>query len=171
MLNNKLTNGVFVATGAAAAITFILVLIFMLGPTFPVEKTDLSIIDVNVSDGTETEVEFESLVFNPGTEHEYTIKLKTKKTGKYEISFDFNAEEVSALSQYVKVKILDSDNNVLYDQILQDAIDGEIFKVDCELEKNIKDNLTVVYYLESTVGNEAKNLELTIDLVISITKK
>ena len=40
-----------------------------------------------------------------------------------------------------------------------------------DLEKNSKEELTVVYYMESTVGNEAKNLEITVDLFITISEK
>ena len=171
MLSNKVTNGILIATIATAVLTVIFVLIFMLGPNYPIQGADVSVIEVKVEDGSETEIEFNELEFYPGVAYDYTIKLKSKKTAEFEISFDFTAEEMSSLSQYVKVKIIDSKENVLYDKLVKDAIEDEAFVVEADLEKNVKEDLTVIYYMEHTVGNEAKNLELTLDLVITIDEK
>ena len=171
MLNNKVTNGVLITTMVTAVLTIIIILIFMLGPNYPIQGADVSVIEVKVEDGSETEIEFKELEFYPGASYDYTIKLKTNKTAKFGISFDFNAEETSELGQYVKVKIIDSKANVLYDELIKDAIDGEVFTVDLDLVKKQDEELTVVYYMESTVGNEAKNLDFLLDLVVTIEEK
>ena len=171
MINSKVANGIVITTIVTAVVSVKLVLIFMLGPNYPIQGADVSIIEIKVEDNSETEIEFKELEFYPGTSYDYTIKLNTKKTSKYEISFDFTAEEMSALSQYVKVKIVDSKENILYDELVKDAIESDPFVASYDLEKNSKEELTVVYYMESTVGNEAKNLEITVDLFITISEK
>ena len=171
MLSKKFTSGVLITTIVTAVLAFIIILLFMLGPNYPIQGADVSVIEVKVEDGSETEIEFKELEFYPGIAHDYTIKLQSKKTSKFAISFNFTTEEMTALSQYVKVKIIDSDDNVLYDQLVKEAIEADAFVVDLNLKKNSKDELKVVYYMESSVGNEAKNLEFTLDLVITIEEK
>ena len=51
MLSNKVTNGVLIATIATAVLTVIFVLIFMLGPNYPIQGADVSVIEVKVEEG------------------------------------------------------------------------------------------------------------------------
>ena len=75
------------------------------------------------------------------------------------------------MSDYVTVRILDDEDNVIYEELLKKALEDDNITIECSMKNNKKENYQIVYYMDSSVGNEAKNLELTLDLIISVSEK
>ena len=169
-MNSKFTTGVLITVISTAVLGIILVLVFAFGPNFSAGD-NLSVIEIEAIDNSQEEVEFNSLDFYPGKSHSYQVKVKAVKTGDYKINFNFETEKVSALSDYVTVRILDDEDNVIYEELLKKALEDDNITVECSMKNNKKENYQIVYYMDSSVGNEAKNLELTLDLIISVSEK
>ncbi len=167
MLNNKFTTGILITVMTTAIIGLILVLIFIFGNNYPIIATDVSIIEINLNDRTEQVIEFKDLEFVPGSVNDYTIKVETNKSSEYILSFDFAEVTDSKLKDYVHMKIVEEDDTVVYDKLLSDLIDGGgenyLFYLDEETPKYFE----VIYYMDESVGNEAKGLDMT--FVLNVT--
>ena len=167
MLNNKFTTGVLITVMSTAIIGLILVLIFIFGNNYPIVVTDVSIIEFNLNDGSEQVIEFKDLDFIPGSVNDYTVKINTKKSNEYILSFDFLEKDESKLKDYVHMKIVDEDGTVIFDKLLSELINEDKVNYLFYLEKGNPKYFEIVYYMEETVGNEAKGLEMTFDLIVS----
>ena len=168
MLNKKFTTGVLVTVISLAIIGLILVLFFIFWSKLPIITTDVSIIEINLEDGSEEKIEFKNLELIPGSSVEYNVKVKVDKTDEYLLSFDFLIVKDSRLKRYTRVKIVDEDGVIICDETLKNLLDSEegidyVFKI----SKSEPLYLDIIYYMDESVGNEAKKLSMTFDLIIS----
>ena len=123
-------------------------------------------ITVKVEDRFVETLEFENLTLIPGESCEYTIKLKGDAAKQYELRLDFVETEEKTLKNFAYVKILSGDETVC-DKLLADAFDADDLALQVDFRENKYTELTIVYYLPTDVGNEAKNAEAIFELQLS----
>lgn len=167
MLNNKFTTGILITVMSTAIIGLVLVLIFIFGNNYPIIATDVSIIEFNLDDGSEQVIEFQDLEFVPGSMNDYTVKINTKESNDYILSFLFFEKEESKLKEYIHVKIVEEDDKVVFDMLLSDIIKDDKISYLFYLDEETPKYFDIIYYMDETVGNEAKGLEMTFDLIVS----
>lgn len=130
-------------------------------------KDERGVIKVELEDGKTESLTFEDLALVPGEECEYTIQLKKTSASKYDLKLDFvDNDDEKTLKNYARVKIV-VDGEVISDGLLADILKKEkiVLPVDFDHGKNTE--LKVVYYLPSDVGNEAKNAEAFLALLLT----
>ncbi len=136
------------------------------------DSNDLNVITVHIREGHTETVEFSNLSLVPGSECEYSVKIKSHDNAELpsRVEFKFIKTGGERLEDFAYVKII-SGEDVLYDGLLATAFEaqGLIFPVD--FEKQINTNLQIVYYLPETTGNEAKNADVLFELHISATNQ
>ena len=154
MLNNKFTTGILITVMSTAIIGLVLVLIFIFGNNYPIIATDVSIIEFNLDDGSEQVIE-------------YTVKINTKESNDYVLTFLFFEKEESKLKEYIHVKIVEEDDKVVFDMLLSDIIKDDKISYLFYLDEETPKYFDIIYYMDETVGNEAKGLEMTFDLIVS----
>ncbi len=167
MLNKKFTTGILITVMLLAIIGLILVLFFIFGDMFPIIATDVSVIEINLEDGKEEVIEFKNLELIPGSEVEYNVKVTVDKSDEYVLSFDFITLKDSKLKKYTHVKIVDENGVVICDELLKNLLDTEGIDHVFKISKLNPLYLDIIYYMEESVGNEAKGLEMTFDIIVS----
>lgn len=165
MNKNRITNIIFGSLVALVVIGIALIIWMLLNPILR-----NNVIRVDVEDNGEKIVAFERLNIIPGDVEEYTIKLKSEVSCTYEINFGFQELENKGLKDHVYIKI-QMDDEVLCDKLLKDVFEDEAITFECTMKRKKRYDIKVTYYMLETVGNEAKNMESTFNLVISATNK
>ena len=123
-------------------------------------------ITVEVQDGFMETVEFKDLMLVPGESCEYTIKLKGDAAEQYELTLDFVEIEEKTLKNFAYVKIISGDE-VICDTLLADAFEDDSLVLPVDFTETRNTALTIIYYLPTDVGNEAKNAEALFELHLS----
>ena len=168
MLNKKFTTGLLITVAALAIIGILLVLfVTFFKDGFPIIATDVSIIEINLDDDSEQIIEFKDLELIPGYGIEYNVKVSVDKSDEYDLSFDFVTLDDSKLKKYTHVKIVDEDGVVICDELLKELLDNDGVTHTFKISRFNPLYLDVIYYMDESVGNEAKGLEMTFNLVVS----
>lgn len=125
-----------------------------------------NIIEFSVKDGASHSVDFGDIELNPGDKTEYTVNMKAKVGGDYNISFVFTEKATeNSMAEYVTVKI-ENRGEVVCDAALSSLMrDG--LTLPLSLKSDELDALTITYYLPGTVGNEAQGKDINFSLTIT----
>ncbi len=116
-------------------------------------------------DGKTEPLRFERLAMIPGDSCEYTLTLDSDRVKQLDVRLDFVELEEKTLKDFARVKLL-SGETVLFDELLRDAIEGELPTLPVNFSTGENTVLKVVYYLPLEVGNEAKRAEASFELRI-----
>ena len=133
-------------------------------------EEERNVIEVRLEDGKTKSVHFDGLGLVPGDSCEYTIVLEAQSSKKYDLKLEFVETEEKTLKYYARVAIL-SGEELLYDELLVTAFEGDAIVLPVDFTEDMNTELTVVYYLPVTVGNEAKKAEAVFDLLITATNE
>ena len=131
---------------------------------------DRNNIEVSLFDEETETIKFESLCLLPGDSCEYTVRLKSDNTKKYELKLDFTETEERTLKNYARVRIIAHDE-IVYDELLKEAFEDEGIILHVNFKENKNTELKFIYYLPTHVGNEAKNAEAIFELQLTATTK
>ena len=137
-------------------------------------EEERNVIQINISDmsddGATKTIEFESLGLVPGEECEYTLKLKSDNSKKYDLYLDFVEVEEKTLKEFARVRIV-SNGEIVCDELLADAFLMEPLVLPVDFTENRNTEMRIVYYLPIEIGNEAKNAEAVFDLILTATNE
>ena len=133
-------------------------------------EDERNVIKVSLDSGDSKPIKFEALKLVPGDECEYTVKLVRGGADKYNLKMDFVETEDGMLKNFARVKII-TGGNVVYDELLADTIENENIMLPIDLKKEKSKELRIVYYLPLDVGNEAKNAEALVGLILTASNE
>lgn len=131
---------------------------------------DRNVISVSLKDGETTAVEFENLALVPGDMVEYTVKFKGNYHKRYDVLLDFSEKEEKTLKYFARVKIISNDE-IIYDDLLATILGDDAIALPVDFKEDKNTELTVVYYLPAEVGNEAKNAEAMVEMLITASNE
>ena len=114
-------------------------------------------------------LEVNDLTLNPGSKTEYTVKLKCKLEGTYDLSLVFVETEQSPLKDFVNVTV-EHKGEVLKTATLAELLSGTSIDLVCDLNSVEYTDLIVRFEMPLDVGNEAKGAtaDFDIDMTIAI---
>lgn len=127
------------------------------------------VIKISVEDGLNQSVTFENLSMVPGDSCAYTLRLSSKYADRYTLYLDFEELEEKTLKEFAYVR-LQSDGQIIYDQLLKDAFVDDTISIPVDLTQG-HEEIEVIYYLPIEVGNEAKNAEAIFQLLITASNE
>lgn len=127
------------------------------------------VIKISVEDGLNQSVTFENLSMIPGDSCAYTLRLSSKYAAQYTLYLNFEELEEKTLKEFAYVR-LQSDGQILYDQLLKDAFVDDTISIPVDLSRG-RDEIVVIYYMPIEVGNEAKNAEAIFQLLITASNE
>ena len=133
-------------------------------------EEERNVINVRLDEGATESLAFESLSLVPGDVCEYTVRLQKGGAASYELSLDFVEGEEKTLKHYARVTVL-SGEEIVYDELLATAFDGEDIVLAVDFDENINTELKIVYYMPIEVGNEAKNAEAVFELQLTASNE
>lgn len=133
-------------------------------------EDERNVIKVSLDSGDSKPIKFEALKLVPGDECEYTVKLVRGGADNYSLKMDFVETGDGMLKNFARVKIITGDN-VVYDELLADTIENENIMLPIDLKKEKSKELRIVYYLPLDVGNEAKNAEALVGLILTASNE
>jgi hypothetical protein len=115
-------------------------------------------------------VGFECLGLVPGDEREYTVSLKSRMAGEGIVRLQFVEREEKTLKQYAYVKIFLGET-LICDELMANVFKREQIELIVDFTSGDSTDLHIVYYLPVDVGNEAKNADVSFDLILSAGDK
>ena len=131
--------------------------------------SDRNVIRVGLDMDESVPVDFEKLKLVPGESCEYTLSFSGKDSKRYDLALNFNETEKGSLRNYAKVKLVSGDE-IIYDEYLKDAFDGDPVALHVDFSKKLNTKLLVIFYMPIEIGNEAMGAEVYFNLLVSATK-
>ena len=131
---------------------------------------DQEVITVHIQEGSIETVAFADLTLIPGASCEYAIRIKSDTAESCEVVLDFVEKQEGNLGDFAYVRVI-SNQDVIYDDLLAKAFDAQGIVFSAEFDKRKNTDLTVIYYLPDTVGNEARNAEAVFELQIKASNE
>lgn len=125
-----------------------------------------NIIDVDVADGTSSEVRFESLALIPGASSSYTVRLNSEVTDEYEVVLEFDGTASAGLCENLVVEIDCKGMANRKTAKLTELLSGKSIIIYDTLTEGEPYEIKITYHLPESVGNEAQNTEASFDLTI-----
>ena len=159
----KITYAVMIVCSVLTLVGIILIWFFIATP----DKNN--VIDVNIdTKGSSESIEFESLDLIPGRSVEYTVKLHGEITEDCDITLDFEDENKKlTLKNYVYAKIIVGEE-IVCDELLSNLFEmKEELKLSSKLDRKGTYDISIIYYMPDTVGNEAQSAEADFKLNIA----
>lgn len=117
------------------------------------------------NDVTRETLEFSASGLKPGDTKEYTINLKGKSVGNYELSFEFVEVKKGALKNFVDVTLQYGKDSYTYR--LYELLEGKTVRFNCRIGAMDATVIKVIYSMSTSVGNEAQNE--TTDFRVNLT--
>ena len=122
-------------------------------------------ITLSANDITRESLEFSANGLMPGDVREYTINLKGKSAGSYNVMLDFGVVEDGALKNFVDVTVQQGDRAHTYK--LYELLDGKPVSFNCRIGSMQATVIKVIYSMPAEIGNEAQNA--SVDFAINLT--
>lgn len=126
-------------------------------------------VSISVFDTTSEVVEVNNNSIVPNIKYNYPIIIKTKKEGKYKISFNIINDSIDDLEKYLFIEIIFL-NDVLYSGKIIDLLNNQI-SFEYLLIQNKNYEINVKYYLNNDVSNEIQLMESNFDIQIIVNKE
>ena len=130
---------------------------------------NLSVREVVVNgDETHEVLEVADLKLIPSESKEYRIEITSHSTNEYSVTLDFVETNDGGMKEFVDVR-LELDGQVLYEGKLMDLFGDFTIDFNVFLKAKEASTVSIVYSMDSTVGNEAKKTfsDFNIDLKIN----
>ena len=129
-----------------------------------------NVIRVSLEMGDSKPVVFEALDLVPGDSRGYEIRLVKEGSDKYDLRIDFVETGDGTLKNYARVKII-AHGEAVYDDLLANALESESIVLAVDFKEKQNTEFQVVYYLPPDVGNEAKNAEAKVGLLLTASNE
>ena len=164
MFSKKLTVRDAVLIGILAIIIGI-ILIYTL-----YQKDDRDVIRINVDHEESKTISFENLAMVPGEETGYTFTFDQVDIADYDVVLQFKKTEKTVPCDFIYVRI-SIDGEILHDKSLGELLDKDPIFFHVTPIKDRSREVNVVYYIPLDVGNEAQDVEVYFDLVVTATSQ
>lgn len=116
---------------------------------------------------TSETLEVEGLSLVPGSETEYTAKLRCQLEGTYDLSLVFVETEPSPLRSFVNVEI-EHEGEILKTATLAELLSGSSVEFVCDLRAESYTDLIFRFKMPVDVGDEAKGATADFDIDMKI---
>ena len=167
--DNKQPNRKFRTT--LMIITIVCLIFFILATIFTCSSNGFEKQIVLERDGKTVEnMQIKELGLHPGESVDYKVLIKTKATGTYRVSMDFDEIEDGGLKNFIIVTIKSGDT-VIYEDGLTQTLSGDNVVFNCDIKANETYVLDIKYLMPIEAGNDAMNtrasfnIEFTIELI------
>ncbi len=127
-------------------------------------------VTLSVNKMTQETLTFSELNLKPGDTVEYTINVKCRVDGKFEVSFDFIEEENGNLAEFVEVEI-ECDGVKKTENLKTLFLTGKLLRFDCTLSGRETKKIIIRYTMPSEVDNDAKNTWSKFNVVFTAIHK
>lgn len=164
-MNSKFITFLFVAT-AVLSVLFAGMMIYV----FVLRDSVLDEVVVERDGVTEIELVVDDLQLTPGAVKTYDVVLKSKDKGDYILDIFYNETVDGGMKDFVDVQIIYADE-VIYDGTLTDLIGGREVMHPLTMERGMIYELTFVYSMPDTIGNEAQKTTTSFDISVAIMKE
>ncbi len=136
--------------------------------TYNMRKRNTNVTDaVIIADGgTVTSDSISIPEIAPGESGAYTLYLVGDRNAVYTITMGFAEGEVTTLAAYVKAEITIGGNKI-EEAMLTEYFDDRQIKFDCRLSKKNDTPLTLRFFMDESIGNEAQGA--TADFTVTFT--
>lgn len=127
-----------------------------------------NIIEIDIAEEGTKVVSFDGFSVLPGEEKGYTFVFDEVDVTPYDVAFQFKSKMDSDSYNFIYVRII-VDGEILQDKQLNQAFADDPTIVHIEPLKDRDVDVKIVYYIPIDVGNEAQNVELDFDLIVTTT--
>ena len=164
MFSKKLSAKDAVLLGVLAIIIGV-VLIYTL-----YNEDDRDVIRINVDNQESKTISFENLAMAPGEETGYTFMFDQVDLAEYDVVLQFKKTEKTVPCDFIYVRI-SVDGEVMHDKSLGEFLDKDPVFFHINPIKNKSREVNVTYYIPLDVGNEAQDVEVYFDLIVTATSQ
>lgn len=134
------------------------------------DKEDRDVIRVNIDNHESKTISFEDLALVPGEETGYTFMFDQVDLAEYDVVLQFKKTEKTVPCDFIYVRI-SVDGEVKYDKSLGEFLDKDPVFFHINPIKNKDNEVNVTYYIPLDVGNEAQDVDVYFDLVVTATSQ
>ncbi len=122
--------------------------------------------EITLSDQTSSTLEVHLGGITPGDKVDYTLHLNANRGDGFQVEMQFAGTGNTALAPYIDVEILLGTETVV-SASLADLLEGESasFSADFTNTKNV--DVTVIYKMKTSVGNEAQGAIADFDVILN----
>lgn len=128
------------------------------------------IIHINIDSRESKTVSFQNASMVPGEETGYTFVFDQVDLAEYDVALQFKKTEKTVPCDFIYVRI-SVDGKVLHDKPLDNFLDNNAVFIHIEPIEDKREEVEVTYYIPLDVGNEAQDIEVYFDLVVTATSQ
>ncbi len=114
-------------------------------------------------------MQIERLCLHPGDSVDYKVILKSKVSGGYSVTIDFDEIEDGGLKNFIIISIKDGET-LVYNKGLDEALSGDDVVFECDIKANEDYVLDIKYLMPIESGNDAMNTRTSFNIEFTIQR-
>ena len=160
---NKIEKVLFIIISIIVSVSLLIIFISFIYNNF--KRTSFEIITNETINNNV--ISIDNLDLKPGMSQTSNIKFVCKRSGHYQIDFDFIENSYGDLNKYVVLMVI-KDDVVLLNDYLDNIYQNNDFLIDEYFTKDEEINLKLKFEMNEDVGNEAEGTKTDFDIKITI---